>query len=100
MKILACSDVSKIYRAGENAVHALDHVSLQLEEGSFTAITGPSGSGKSTLLHLLAGLDKPTQGKVFYREKELYAYNDNQLSVLRRRRGSALSSRATTWYGS
>lgn len=86
MTILECKDVSKIYRAGENAVHALDHVSLQLEEGSFTAITGPSGSGKSTLLHLLAGLDKPTQGKVFYREKELYAYSDNQLSVLRRRR--------------
>lgn len=86
MTILECRDVSKIYRAGENAVHALDGVSLKLEEASFTAIVGPSGSGKSTLLHLLAGLDKPTQGKVLYKEKSLYDYNDNQLSVLRRRR--------------
>lgn len=86
MTILECRDVSKIYRAGENAVHALDGVNLTLEEASFTAIVGPSGSGKSTLLHLLAGLDKPTQGKVLYKEKSLYDYNDNQLSVLRRRR--------------
>lgn len=86
MTILECRDVSKIYRAGENAVHALDGVSLKLEEASFTAIVGPSGSGKSTLLHLLAGLDKPTQGQVFYKDKSLYDYNDNQLSVLRRRR--------------
>lgn len=86
MTILECRDVSKIYRAGENAVHALDGVSLKLEEASFTAIVGPSGSGKSTLLHLLAGLDKPTQGKVLYKDKSLYDYNDNQLSVLRRRR--------------
>lgn len=86
MTVLECRDVSKIYRAGENAVHALDGVNLTLEEGSFTAIVGPSGSGKSTLLHLLAGLDKPTQGQVFYKEKSLCDYNDNQLSVLRRRR--------------
>ena len=61
-------------------------MSLSLEEGSFVAITGPSGSGKATLLHLLSGLDKPTHGSVLYRDKELYSYNDNQLSVLRRRR--------------
>ena len=57
-----------------------------MASGSFTAITGPSGSGKSTLLHLLGGLDKPTKGTVYYRENDLYKYNDNQLSVLRRRR--------------
>ena len=86
MEILKATNLSKIYQTGESAVYALNDVSLSLEEGSFTAITGPSGSGKSTLLHLLSGLDKPTHGTVHYREKELYKYNDNQLSVLRRRR--------------
>ncbi len=86
MEILRVDHLSKIYKSGESAVYALNDVSLTLEEGSFTAITGPSGSGKSTLLHLLSGLDKPTKGKVYYRDKDLYQYNDNQLSVLRRRR--------------
>ena len=86
MEILKAVDLSKIYQTGESAVYALDDVTLSIEEGSFVAITGPSGSGKSTLLHLLSGLDKPTHGTVTYREKDLYKYNDNQLSVLRRRR--------------
>ncbi len=86
MEILRVDHLSKIYKSGESAVYALNDVSLTLAEGSFTAITGPSGSGKSTLLHLLSGLDKPTKGKVYYRDKDLYQYNDNQLSVLRRRR--------------
>ena len=86
MEILKATNLSKIYQTGESAVYALNDVSLALQEGSFVAITGPSGSGKSTLLHLLSGLDKPTHGSVLYRDKELYQYNDNQLSVLRRRR--------------
>lgn len=86
MEILKANHLSKIYRTGESAVYALNDVSLTLNDGSFTAITGPSGSGKSTLLHLLSGLDKPTRGTVHYRDKDLYRYNDNQLSVLRRRR--------------
>lgn len=86
MEILQCEGVQKVYHAGENPVYALKNVNLSLEEGSFTAITGPSGSGKSTLLHLLGGLDKPSQGTVRYQGKDLYAYRDNQLSVLRRRR--------------
>ena len=86
MEILKATNLSKIYSKGESAVYALDDVTLAIEEGSFVAITGPSGSGKSTLLHLLSGLDKPTKGTVTYREKDLYRYNDNQLSVLRRRR--------------
>ena len=85
MEILKATNLSKIYQTGESAVYALNDVSLTLQEGSFVAITGPSGSGKS-LLHLLSGLDKPTHGTVHYRDKELYKYNDNQLSVLRRRR--------------
>lgn len=84
--MIHCENLSKIYRTGEASVFALDDVSLRLRGGSFTAITGPSGSGKSTLLHLLSGLDKPTKGNVFYRDNDLGKYNDNQLSVLRRRR--------------
>ena len=86
MEIIRTEGISKIYVTGENKIHALDNVSLSFEQGSFTAVTGPSGSGKSTLLHLLSGLDKPTKGHVIYQEKSLYSYNDNQLSVLRRRR--------------
>ena len=86
MEILKATNLSKIYQTGESAVYALNDVTLGIEEGSFVAITGPSGSGKSTLLHLLSGLDKPTHGSVLYRDKDLYKYNDNQLSVLRRRR--------------
>ena len=86
MEILKATNLSKIYQTGESAVFALNDVSLSIQEGSFVAITGPSGSGKSTLLHLLSGLDKPTKGTVTYRNKDLYKYNDNQLSVLRRRR--------------
>lgn len=84
--MIHCENLSKIYKCGEASVFALDDVSLRLKDGSFTAITGPSGSGKSTLLHLLSGLDKPTKGSVFYRDNDLSKYNDNQLSVLRRRR--------------
>ena len=86
MEFLKATNLSKIYQTGESAVYALDDVTLSIDEGSFVAITGPSGSGKSTLLHLLSGLDKPTKGVVTYRDKDLYQYNDNQLSVLRRRR--------------
>ena len=86
MDILKATNLSKIYQTGESAVHALKDVNLSIEEGSFVAVTGPSGSGKSTLLHILGGLDKPSEGIVQYRDKDLYKYNDNQLSVLRRRR--------------
>lgn len=86
MEIIRCEHLGKIYQTGENKVYALDDVTLSLEQGSFTAITGPSGSGKSTLLHLLSGLDRPTGGDVIYQGKKLYDYRDNQLSVLRRRR--------------
>ena len=86
MDIIRCENLSKIYQAGEHEIFALDDVTVSFEQGTFTAITGPSGSGKSTMLHLLSGLDAPSQGKVFYQDKSLYDYKDNQLSVLRRRR--------------
>lgn len=86
MEIIRSENLCKYYGSGEEQVKALDGISLSIPQGSFTAITGPSGSGKSTLLHLLSGLDHPTAGKVFYQEKNLYDYHDNQLAVLRRRR--------------
>ena len=86
MEIIRSENLCKYYGSGEEQVKALDGISLSIPQGSFTAITGPSGSGKSTLLHLLSGLDHPTSGKVFYQEKNLYDYHDNQLAVLRRRR--------------
>ena len=86
MNIISCENLTKTYGSAAAPVHALQDVSLAFEQGSFTAITGKSGSGKSTLLHLLSGLDRPTSGEVIYQGKNLFSYNDNQLSVLRRRR--------------
>ena len=62
--ILKVEDLVKYYGEGENQVRAVDHTSLQIERGKFTAIVGRSGSGKSTLLHLIGGLDRPDSGKV------------------------------------
>ena len=86
MEILRCESLTKTYQSGGVPVRALQNVSLRFAQGSFTAITGKSGSGKSTLLHMLSGLDRPTSGKVIYQDNDLSKYNDNQLSVLRRRR--------------
>lgn len=86
MDILRCENLTKTYQSGATAVHALDSVSLSFQQGSFAAVIGKSGSGKSTLLHLLSGLDRPSAGRVLYQDRELFKYNDNQLSVLRRRR--------------
>lgn len=86
MEIMRCEDLCKTFASGENPVHAVDHLSVSFEKGEFVAITGPSGSGKSTLLHMLGGLEYPSSGKVFYQGTDLFSYNDNQLSVLRRRR--------------
>ena len=67
-------------------VRAIADVTTSFAQGQFCAITGPSGSGKSTFLHIVSGLENPTAGEVLYGEHRLADYNDNQLSVLRRRR--------------
>lgn len=84
--IIECESLKKEYLSGENVVKAVDDVTVGFEQGEFCAITGPSGSGKSTLLHVLSSLESPTSGHVFYGGKSLSSYNDNQLSILRRRR--------------
>lgn len=86
MNIIECVDLRKEYISGDNIVKAVDGVTVAFEQGEFCAITGPSGSGKSTLLHILSSLEYPTSGDVIYGEKKLSDYNDNQLSILRRRR--------------
>ncbi|MBQ6182197.1 MAG: ABC transporter ATP-binding protein [Ruminococcus sp.] len=85
MEILKVEDLCKVYGKDENEVHALDHVSFSVEKGEFVAIIGPSGSGKSTLLHALGGVDKPTSGKVWMNGSDVYAQNDEQLAIFRRR---------------
>ena len=86
MTILECRNLTKEYYSGENVIKAVDDANLTFEQGEFTAITGPSGSGKSTLLHVLSSLENPTSGEVIYNGESLKKYNDNQLSILRRRR--------------
>jgi putative ABC transport system ATP-binding protein len=76
----------KVYGTGGAAVEALRGVSIQIAAAEWTAIMGPSGSGKSTLLHILAGLDSPTEGKVFIGDVDLTSLNDKQLTQLRRDR--------------
>lgn len=84
MSILKTSGLAKTYGMNETAVKALKPTDLEIKEGEFLAIVGPSGSGKSTLLHLLAGLDKPSAGKVFINEQDIYELSENELSRYRR----------------
>ena len=85
MEILKVEQLSKIYGQGENEVRALDDVSFSVEKGQFVAIIGPSGSGKSTLLHILGGVDRPTSGKVWLEGEDVFAQNEEQLAIFRRR---------------
>ena len=85
MEILRVEHLSKIYGKGENEVRALDDVSFSVEKGQFVAIIGPSGSGKSTLLHILGGVDRPTKGRVFLEDQDIFAQNEDQLAIFRRR---------------
>jgi putative ABC transport system ATP-binding protein len=79
-------DLRKVFGEGQAAVEALRGITLDFEDGRFTAIMGPSGSGKSTLLHCVAGLDRPTSGKVFIGEVDLTTLDDKRLTLLRRDR--------------
>ena len=85
MEILRVENLTKIYGKGAAQVVALDHVSFSVEKGEFVAIVGESGSGKSTLLHLIGGVDRPTDGKVFIDGKDIFSFDDDKLAIFRRR---------------
>ena len=85
MEILRVENLTKVYGKVENEVRALDGVSFSVEKGEFVAVIGPSGSGKSTLLHILGGVDRPTSGRVLMDGKDVYAQNEEQLAIFRRR---------------
>ncbi len=86
MELIKVDNLTKIYGNKENKVIALDKVSLEIKEGDFIAIVGASGSGKSTLLHMLGGVDRPTEGEVYYNGENIYKLNDDELAVFRRRK--------------
>ena len=85
MELMQIQHLSKVYGQGENQVRAVDDISFTVEKGEFLAIIGPSGSGKSTLLHILGGVDRPTSGKVFVDGQDVYAQNEDQVAIFRRR---------------
>ena len=85
MEILKVEILTKSYGSGEAKVDALKNVNLSIKKGEFVAIVGPSGSGKSTLLHLLGGVDRPTSGKVYINDVDIYNLKEKDLSIFRRR---------------
>ena len=86
MVILKTEALTKIYGKGPGMVTALENAALSVEQGEFIAIVGTSGSGKSTLLHMLGGLDRPTSGKVFVENKDIFSLKDEALTIFRRRK--------------
>lgn len=86
MKAVVIKDVTKYYGYGFNRIKALNHISVDIEEGSIVAITGTSGSGKSTLLHIMGGLETPDRGEVYIENKNIYKLKQEELTILRRRR--------------
>ena len=85
MNVLQTIDIKKYYGEEPNITRALDGVNFSVDDGEFVAVVGTSGSGKSTLLHMMGGLDTPTSGSVFVRDKDLSKMNDEQLTIFRRR---------------
>src|SRR5436190_12549552 len=85
MSLIQIDNVSKHYRLGDQVVHALQDVSMTIEEGVFMALAGPSGSGKSTLLNLIGCIDTPTSGRIFIGDQDISSQNPDQLAPLRAR---------------
>ena len=86
MEILKVENLSKIYNLGNEEIKAIDNISFEIKKGEFIALIGASGSGKSTLLHLLGGVDKPTQGKIFLEGQDITNLSEDELAIIRRRK--------------
>lgn len=84
MTYISFKDVHKIYRMGENEIHANNGVTFEIDRGEFVVIVGPSGAGKSTTLNILGGLDSSDSGQIIIDGKEISSYNDKQLTEYRR----------------
>ena len=84
--LLETKDLCKYYGSGENLVKAIDHTTMNIQRGEFTAIVGRSGSGKSTLLHMLRAQDRPDKGSVWIEGKNVFDLKDEELAVFRRRK--------------
>ena len=85
MEILKVENLKRVYGTGASKVVALDNVSFTVEKGEFVSIVGASRSGNSTLLHLIGGVDRPTSGKVFINDEDIYKLNNDDLAIFRRR---------------
>lgn len=85
MSILRVENLTKQYGNGDSLVKAVDNVSFSIEKGEFVAIVGASGSGKSTLLQLIGGVDRPTSGKVYVDDTDIYTLDESKLAIFRRR---------------
>src|SRR5262245_45451916 len=83
MALIETVDLWKTYRMGEEEIHALRGVSVQIERGEYVAIMGPSGSGKSTLMNLIGCLDTPSKGSYLLNGKQVSQMNDNELARIR-----------------
>lgn len=85
MEILKIENITKKYANGDKELYALDDVSFTVNQGEFIAIVGPSGSGKSTLLHMIGGIDKPTNGKVYINGTDISSLKTDKMTIFRRR---------------
>jgi putative ABC transport system ATP-binding protein len=85
MSVISVQSVKKVYKLGDNVVHALRGVSLDIRAGEFVAITGPSGSGKSTMMHILGCLDRPTEGQYLLNSKNVSDLSRDELAEIRNR---------------
>jgi putative ABC transport system ATP-binding protein len=83
-KLITLNEVSKVFKVGEENFTALHEVSLEIDRGSFMSFVGPSGSGKTTLLNLIGGLDVPTTGNIFFKERGLSSMSREQMAEYRR----------------
>ena len=81
--IFKCSNISKSFDQGNKTVEVLKNIDFTLEQSTSVSIVGPSGSGKTTFLNVLSGLDSPSTGKVFYKEKDIHNLNDKERASIR-----------------